>query len=65
MYMNQCFLQDLLQLARNKYFKSMSELSKSLALNDLSMGMSADYIEAIKQGSTYVRVGSSIFGSRL
>ena len=49
----------------NKYFKSMCELNKSLALNDLSMGMSADYIEAIKQGSTYVRVGSSIFGSRL
>ena len=48
----------------NKYFKSMCELNKSLALNDLSMGMSADYIEAIKQGSTYVRVGSSIFGSR-
>ena len=48
----------------NKYFKSMCELSKSLALNDLSMGMSADYIEAIKQGSNYVRVGSSIFGSR-
>ena len=48
----------------NKYFKSMCELNKSLALNDLSMGMSADYIEAIKQGSNYVRVGSSIFGSR-
>ena len=48
----------------NKYFKSMCELNKSLALNDLSMGMSADYIEAIKQGSNYVRVGSSIFGFR-
>ena len=48
----------------NKYFKSMCELNKSLALNGLSMGMSADYIEAIKQGSNYVRVGSSIFGFR-
>ena len=48
----------------NKYFKSMNLLNKSLALNDLSMGMSADYIEAIKQGSNYIRVGSSIFGSR-
>ena len=48
----------------NKYFKSMCELNKSLALNDLSMGMSEDYIEAIKQGSNYVRVGSSIFGFR-
>ena len=48
----------------NEYFKSMNELNKSLALSDLSMGMSADYIEAIKQGSNYIRVGSSIFGSR-
>ena len=48
-----------------KYFKSLNELNKSLALNDLSMGMSADYLEAVKNGSTFVRVGSSIFGERL
>ena len=47
-----------------KYFKSLSELNKSLALQDLSMGMSADYLEAIKYGATFVRVGSSIFGAR-
>ena len=47
-----------------KYFKSLNELNKSLALQDLSMGMSADYIEAIKHGATYIRVGSSIFGER-
>ena len=47
-----------------KYFKSLNELNKSLALENLSMGMSADYIDAIKYGSTFVRVGSSIFGSR-
>ena len=47
-----------------KYFKSLNELNKSLALKDLSMGMSADYVEAIKFGSTFIRVGSSIFGSR-
>ena len=47
-----------------KYFKSISELNKSLALENMSMGMSADYIEAIKYGSTFIRVGSSIFGSR-
>ena len=47
-----------------KYFKSLNELSKSLALQDLSMGMSADYMEAIKHGATYIRVGSSIFGER-
>ena len=48
-----------------KYFKSMQELSKSLGLENLSMGMSADYIEAVKYGSNFVRVGSSIFGPRL
>ena len=48
----------------DKYFKSLNELNKSLSLENISMGMSADYIEAIKCGSTFVRVGSSIFGSR-
>ena len=47
-----------------KYFKSTNELNNSLALKSLSMGMSADYVEAIKYGSTFVRIGSSIFGSR-
>ena len=47
-----------------KYFKSLNELNKSLALQELSMGMSADYIQAVKNGSTFVRVGSSIFGQR-
>ena len=48
----------------DKYFKSLNELNKSLALENLSMGMSADYMEAIKHGSTFVRIGSSIFGPR-
>ena len=48
-----------------KYFKSLNELNKSLALQDLSMGMSADYLEAIKHGATFIRIGSSIFGKRL
>ena len=47
-----------------KYFKSLNELNKSLALQELSMGMSADYLEAIKYGATFVRIGSSIFGQR-
>ena len=47
-----------------KYFKSTEEINNSLALNELSMGMSADYLEAIKYGATFVRIGSSIFGSR-
>ena len=48
----------------DKYFKSLNELNKSLALENLSMGMSADYITAVKYGSNFIRVGSSIFGSR-
>ena len=47
-----------------KYFKLLNELNKSLALKNISMGMSADYVEAIKHGSTFIRIGSSIFGSR-
>ena len=48
----------------DKYFKSLNELNKSLALENLSMGMSADYINAVKYGSNFIRVGSSIFGPR-
>ena len=47
-----------------KYFKSLNELNKSLALENLSMGMSSDYVDAIKHGATFVRIGSSIFGPR-
>ena len=46
------------------YFKKMKELSLKYNLNDLSMGMSSDYMEAIEEGSTYVRIGSKIFGDR-
>ena len=48
----------------SKYFKVLENLNKSLALEELSMGMSSDYSEAIKFGATYVRIGSSIFGPR-
>ena len=47
-----------------KYFKSLNQVNKSLALENLSMGMSADYLDAIKNGSNFVRIGSSIFGPR-
>ena len=47
-----------------KYFKSLSQLNNSLALKELSMGLSADYLDAVKHGATFVRIGSSIFGSR-
>ena len=46
------------------YFKEINHLNKSLALGDLSMGMSADYAEAVRNESTFVRIGSSIFGER-
>ena len=48
----------------NKYFKVLENLNKSLALKELSMGMSSDYVEAVKYGASFVRVGSSIFGQR-
>ena len=47
-----------------KHFKTISELNASLGLKDLSIGMSSDYMEAIKYKSTYLRIGSSIFGDR-
>ena len=46
------------------YFIKMRELSENLDLRDISMGMSDDYMEAINHGSTFIRVGSKIFGSR-
>ena len=46
------------------YFSEMNKLKKELDLAELSMGMSSDYLKAIKHSSTYVRVGSSIFGQR-
>jgi len=46
------------------FFTKMSELAKLHNLFELSMGMSEDFISAIECGSTYIRVGSLIFGSR-
>ena len=46
------------------YFKEMNILNKNLNLNELSMGMSSDYLDAIKNSATYVRIGSNIFGQR-
>ena len=45
-------------------FKEMSELNKSYNFQDLSMGMSSDYIDASRNNATYLRIGSSIFGAR-
>ena len=48
----------------DKYFKEINILNKKFNLPELSMGMSADYLKAIENFSTYLRIGSSIFGSR-
>ena len=47
-----------------KDFAEMCDLNKELNFKELSMGMSGDYLEAIKYNATYVRVGSKIFGNR-
>jgi len=48
----------------NKYFQILKKTSEKLNLTDLSMGMSADYDQAILNGSTYLRLGTAIFGTR-
>ena len=46
------------------YFEEMQKLNESLGFTELSMGMSSDFLIAVKYLSTYVRIGSSIFGTR-
>ena len=46
------------------YFRSLRELALNNGLSELSMGMSGDYLKAIACGSSYVRIGSAIFGKR-
>ena len=47
-----------------KYFQEMSNLNKKYNFNELSMGMSSDYLKAIKNNATFLRIGSNIFGQR-
>ena len=47
------------------YFKEIYLLNNSFDFNELSMGMSSDYIEASRNSSSYLRIGSSIFGKRV
>jgi len=47
-----------------KFFSKMNELSQKINLNELSMGMSSDYLKALQYKSTYLRIGSNIFGQR-
>ena len=48
----------------SRFFSQMSELNEIINLNELSMGMSSDYLSALKYNSTYLRIGSNIFGQR-
>ena len=48
----------------SQYFKKMKSLKEKLQLKELSMGMSSDYLNAIDNSSTYIRIGSNIFGQR-
>ena len=49
---------------KDKYFKNLSELNSSLALKELSIGMSSDYMNALEHKATFLRIGSLIFGER-
>ena len=54
-----------MQIDPKEYFKKMKIETERLSLKELSMGMSSDFMEAINYNSTYVRIGTKIFGSRL
>ena len=48
----------------NPFFQELYDLNKNLNLKELSMGMSSDYLKALEYNSTYLRIGSAIFGER-
>ena len=47
------------------YFEEMNKLNNDLGFSELSMGMSSDFLTAVKHSSTFIRVGSNIFGQRI
>ncbi len=49
----------------SKYFSEMLDLNQKIKLKELSMGMSSDFLNAIKYRSTYLRIGTNIFGKRV
>ena len=53
-----------LEKSSDIFFKEMNILNTNLNFNELSMGMSSDYLDAIKNSATYIRIGSNIFGPR-
>jgi len=46
------------------FFKEMNVMNKKFDFEELSMGMSSDYLDAVKNSATFVRIGSNIFGKR-
>ena len=53
-----------LNIESSLYFKEMNQLNKNFGFTELSMGMSSDYLKASENSSTFLRIGSSIFGER-
>ena len=51
-------------ISSSDYFKEMKNLNEKVKLQNLSMGMSSDYMEAISNGANFVRIGTKIFGTR-
>ena len=49
----------------DKYFQELRDLNLKLNLSDLSMGMSSDYLKAVENSATFIRIGSNIFGERV
>ena len=54
-----------LDMPAHAYFREMNILNRDLGLNELSMGMSSDYLDAVANSATYLRIGSNIFGKRI
>ena len=52
------------QKKSSEAFASLKNLADKLGLKEISMGMSSDYLDAIDYGSTFVRIGTKIFGKR-
>ena len=48
----------------DEYFEQIKLLNKKFDLPEISMGMSSDYLKAVENSSSYLRIGSSIFGER-
>ena len=48
----------------DQYFKEIKKKKKKFNLSEISMGMSSDYLKAVENSSSYLRIGSSIFGER-